>query len=192
MARLLYPIALLGALSGILLLASQGPGQAKIEPKADTPLQLELQPTEIVEGLPSRFRFHLVNRTDHDVQLPTPTIKCTGGINGRIDLQLEFHPLHPRNSLGSGSFCDGGVLKPPSILIQLQSWKIVKPGKAMILEAPRGYFFYSDGEPGKYDFWATYTPPFINQVDQQFLQNAGIDFPRKELVSARLTFEKKP
>ena len=191
-SRLLGPAALFGSASFFLSLASHSPGHANANPTADTPLQLELQSAEITAGMPSRFLFRLVNRTDHEVRLSNPAVACADGMNGTIGLRVEFHPLHPGDSTSGGGCVYDFFGEWPSILIRLQSWKTVKAGEAMALEVPRETFHYSDQKPGQYEFWATYTPPFIKKEDQKLLLNAGIDFPKGELVSTRLVFEKKP
>lgn len=190
-ARALCFTALFGVVSQLLLLARQNSGQAKAEPKADTPLQVELESTENTEGMPSRFLFRLVNRTNHDVQLPDPMMRCDGGIDGKITLQVSFRPLYSGDKmLGSGCAIDS-FDRPLSILVRLKNWKFLHAGEAMTFEVPSNVFF-SDQKPGTYEIWATYTPPAINREDQKFLRDAGIDSPQSELVSAHLTFEKKP
>jgi hypothetical protein len=50
---------------------------------------------------------------------------------------------------------------------------------------------YDDMGPGKYEFWAEYSPPAITPDDQKALKEAGIDFPSEPLKTMHLVYYKR-
>jgi hypothetical protein len=55
----------------------------------------------------------------------------------------------------------------------------------------RRRFRRKDSEPGKYEYWALYTPPYLTVDEKKTLHEMGIDFADSRLESKRLTFERE-
>jgi hypothetical protein len=103
--------------------------------------------------------------------------------SGSISFHLRFHAANPGTPPGGGQFCAGDLSgERPSTLARLKTWKV--------LHLPAALNSYDEGQPGNYDFWATYTPLFVERVDCDLLQGSGIYFPVYPLASRHLVFEK--
>jgi hypothetical protein len=150
-------------------------------------LELRLQPERVERGVPRAFSFLLVNKTDHDVRVPIPTVDCEDSFDGDIELRLRFTPLKP-GPLDEGRGCAHDREDWPPVMNRIKEWKIVHAGDALVLQADREHLFYDDSKPGTYEFWAVYSPPSIDPADQQKLQRSGIDFPQEKLRTRRLSF----
>ena len=174
--------------TGIALVMSANP-QAPA-PTA-SPLELQLQPETDDGSVPTAFIFLLVNRSDHDVRLPTPSIQCSDSFDGWISLRLEFKPLTP-GPAGGGGGCAGDTMNWPPVLERVKSWKVLGPGESLRLRADSSRLFYAADQPGTYEFCATYRPPSIKALDEGTLRAVGIDFPDRELSTQRLVFVKRP
>jgi len=152
-------------------------------------LELRLRPKTIKRGIPQGFTFQIVNRTKHDVRIPTPTIDCEDTFNGSIWLRLELTPALGMSGTGLG--CAADLQDWPPIVERIKKWKIVHPGDAVSLESDREHLFYDDKEPGNYEFSADYVPPYISPSDQNQLRALGIEFPHTPLATAHITFTKR-
>ena len=160
------------------------------DPPKQNSLQLIIEAQSISHGTPQMFTFKIVNNTDHDIYLPKPTVECSDSFDGTLLLNVKFTPLNPDDG-GRGGGCGGSSWGEwPSILVRLKSWQIISAGKSLTINANQSLFFYEDDKPGRYEFWATYKPAFVEKVDQELLFGIGIDFPRAELNSNHLTFDK--
>jgi hypothetical protein len=153
-------------------------------------LELRLQPETLKGGVPQAFRFELVNISDHDVWAPMPTVQCEDGFDGSIDLSLDFRPLDP-GPPGEGFGCAGDRLGWPSILDRVKEWKVLHAGEKLTLTADRAHLHYDSDRAGRYEFWASYSPPSVEPADQAILRQAGIDFPLGKLATQHLVFEKR-
>lgn len=169
-------------------------------------LEFRMLPEAMLEGLPQSFRFLLRNRTDHEIRVPVPAFKCGDPFNGAIELNLRFTPK-VRGSVSSvSSGCAGDRINWPPITQRIMEWQVLPAGYALILKVdPKGIVWkiapsvdapgfdsapehtvqrglrsyrYDDKQPGVYEFWATYSFPFLSDSDQTKLQQFGIDFPR--------------
>jgi len=126
------------------------------------------------------------------MRLPIPAVECSIRKTGRFHLEVNFTPLNPHGyGPGWGGGCGGGSYDGPSILGRVKAWKLLLSGESLSITANRERFYYDDREPGRYEFWATYTPPELNLRDQETLEAAGISFPRVELVTPHLAFYKE-
>jgi hypothetical protein len=152
-------------------------------------LELRLQPEAMDRGVPQEFSFLPVNHTDHDVRLPLPAIECSDSYNGEIRLHLVFTPLKGGPVGGGG--CAADRMDWPPIMERVREWRIVHPGETLTLKARHGQLHYDGQQPGRYEFWATYSPPSILPSDQEKLHAAGIDFARESLTTNHLTFIRK-
>ncbi|HEX4166541.1 MAG TPA: hypothetical protein VHZ55_13825 [Bryobacteraceae bacterium] len=141
--------------------------------------------------MPNGFNFSIVNATDHDVKLPSPTVECSDSFDGYVMLYLKYIPSDGLGPMDGGGCARDRFGKWPSILERIKTWQTLGAGEALILKGKREQFFYSDQRPGKYEFWASYTPPYVQDLDKQLLFGSGIDFPTSTVVSSRLSFERK-
>lgn len=67
----------------------------------------------------------------------------------------------------------------------------MNPGESLTVTADQEHLYYEAEEPGKYEFQAVYSPPYVAAIDQQPLRGSGIDFPSGDLRSEQLTFTKR-
>ena len=171
-----------------MTLVALGIKRQTLEPHGE--LDLYLHAEKVQKGVPQAFVFDLVNKTDHDVRLPIPSVQCEDGFDGSLYLNVDFKPLR-RGRPGEGYACVGDVLKWPPILDRIKDWRILHPGDRYSVAADRAHLMYADQELGRYEFWATYTPPYISKADEEVLRAMAIDFPDRELESGRVTFEKR-
>ena len=174
-------------------------------------LEFRILPEAVSKGMPQTFSFLLLNTTDHAVRIPVPAFKCGNTFNGSIQLNLRFTPKVPGSSSFSGSGCAGDRMNWPPIMERITEWQTVPAGYALVLKidpkkivwkvvsmvdgsylnsAPEHIvqsglqsYWYDDSQPGLYEFWATYSLPFISRSDQTKLQQLGIDFPRAAAAS---------
>src|SRR5262249_46209026 len=137
------------------------------------------------------FAFLLVNRSNHEVRVPTPAVQCEDSFDGSIELRLDFKPLAPGQS-GEGGGCAGDTMAWPPILERVKSWKVLRPGESVRLRAEHAHLFYDADKPGIYEFWATYRPPSIHRADQETLRAARIDFPDRQLSTQHVVFVRRP
>ncbi len=160
--------------------------QAKsTQPKPN--LELRLQPGQLINGIPESFTFVFVNISSDEIRMPLPS-KCIGSDNGTLLLSIEF--TAPGTS-GFGGGCGGGI-NGPKIPEKFKNWEILEPNKSLSISYSRQELFATQQAPGRYEFWAEYRPPEISADDQRALTEAGIDFPREQLVSRHLVFVRKP
>jgi hypothetical protein len=201
----------------IALASAQTPGLPR-----NGNLEFRLLPEAVLKGMPHSFIFLLRNKTDHDVRIPVPTYKCGDTFNGSIELNLRFTPKVPGSGSSVGSGCAGDRVNWPPITQRILKWQVLPAGHALVLKidpkdikwkiapsvenpgltsAPEHTVqqglrrsWHNDKQPGIYEFWATYSLPFISDTDQNKLEQLGIDFPRGAggafLSSAHVTFRK--
>jgi hypothetical protein len=195
------------ALVTALLAVAQGPDQ-----QTTANLEFRLQPEAILQGVPLAFRFLLVNNTGRNVRVPVPSFNCEDAYGGSISLRLHFTPLVPEPFTAFNCSGDGPFGVP--ITDRIKEWQIVAPGYALSLKVDRKHiawavvrrdgplpnaeehvvqpgmtpYFYDDSKPGTYEFWAIYTPPFVDTSDQRKLHEVGIDYPHAKLTTAHVTF----
>jgi hypothetical protein len=78
---------------------------------ADTPNQVGLglliEAQSISGGTPQAFAFSILNKTDHDIHLPNPTIDCLDPFDGMVSLNVKFHCLTPGDEMGEGVVVQG-------------------------------------------------------------------------------------
>ena len=156
-----------------------------------SPLELRLEPEESDGGVPTAFAFLLVNRSDHEVRVPTPAVQCEDSFDGSIELRLDFRPLVP-GAPGEGGGCAGDTMNWPPILERVKSWKVLKPRESLQVRGDHARLFYDADKPGIYEFWATYRPPSVNRADQETLRAVGVDFPDRRLSTQHVVFVKRP
>jgi hypothetical protein len=156
-----------------------------------SPLELQLQP-EASESVPAAFAFLLVNRSDHEVRVPTPSIDCENSFNGAIWLHVQFRPLVPGPPDEDGFGCASDSMDWPAILERVKAWKVLGPGESLRLRADREHLHYEGDKAGTYEFWATYRPPSVQLLDQGTLWAVGLDFPSRGLDTQHLVFVKRP
>jgi hypothetical protein len=195
------------ALATALLAVAQGPDR---QPTGN--LELSLHAEAILQGVPQAFQFLLVNNTGHSVRVPVPSFNCEDAYGGSISLRLHFTPLVPGPSTAFNCSGDGPFGVP--ITVRIKEWQIVAPGYALSLKVDRKHiawavvhrdgplpnaeehavqpgmtpYLYDGSNPGTYEFWAIYTPPFVNTSDQKVLQEIGVDYPRAKLTTVHVSF----
>lgn len=147
-------------------------------------LELHLQARVSADGIPQALNASIVNVSNHDVHLPTPSIMCGDVVYGTFRLNLNFKPLGGEESnIGSGCFNDYSY---SPIRNRIKTWKVLRPGESLELMDDR----LPTQVPGSYDYWASYLPPGMPKTDAQLLQNDGIDFPRTSLQSSHVQYVK--
>jgi hypothetical protein len=119
---------------------------AQVPDQAAGHLELQIQPENFEQGVPQAFTFLIVNKTNHDVRIPVPTIQCEDSFNGDILLRLRFTPLKPEPAEGHACALDNEIWPP--ILDRIQEWKIVPSGDTLKLNADREHLFYDASKPG--------------------------------------------
>jgi hypothetical protein len=175
------------------VIASVGLGAAQApSAKPTSNLELRLHAKAMQHGVPQAFTFLLVNRSDHNVRVPMPSVGCENAFAGALQLRLHFVPLKPvaPSGLGHGCACDTGNWPP--ILERVAAWQVLHAGESLSLGAGKSQLYYETDLSGSYEFWVEYAPPVITADDQQTLQQAGIDVPHGPLTSPYLKFERKP
>jgi hypothetical protein len=165
--------------------------QVNPETKRDN-LELRLEAVNIQGGIPQRFIFLLINKSDHDIRVPTPVIECEDPVDdGSFWLKVNFRPSRPgENGIGYG--CANDRTDKRAILDRVKTWKSLRPGESIVLKVARERLQYSDMEPGTYEFWAHYFPPAMTPSDRKVLSRTGMDFPHSQLTTTLLTFVKNP
>ena len=177
------------ALSTFLLFSLILQGQSSGIQKSS--LELHLTAHQLINGVPDKFSFVVVNVSDHEVRVPSMS-PCMGGrYSGTLVLNLEFQPSGPPTP-GKGGGCGGGVggSHMPGILEQAKSWRGLQPGESLTKTYKRSELFVYEEGRGAYDFWAEYGPPALTAEDIAALEQAGIDFPRQVLRSSHLRFHR--
>jgi hypothetical protein len=165
--------------------------QGNPETKRDN-LELRLEAEDIQGSIPQGFIFLLVNKSDHDIRVPTPAIECEDPAgDGSFSLKVNFRPSRP-NENGIGFGCTNDRTDKRSILDRVKTWKNLRPGESIVLKVARERLHYSYKEPGTYEFRAYYFPPAMTPSDRKVLSQTGIDFPHSRLTTTRVTFVKNP
>jgi hypothetical protein len=118
-------------------------------------------------------------------------VGCSNSFSGVVSLQYKFTPLEPKPP-GGGWGCAADTFSWPPILERVEKWTLLHPAGKITLKGDRAALHCEEDDPGEYEFWAEYGPPFVSPEDQKTLQDAGIDFPRGELTTQRIVFTKKP
>ena len=154
------------------------------------PLELRIEAEHAEKGVPAAFTVMLENRSDHDIRLPMPATDCASPFMGAIGVSFHFTPLRP-DRLGQGHGCAGDTFDWPPILERVKNWKVLSPGDSLSIQQTASQIFCECNAPGKYEFWAGYTPPSLSEEDQAILREAGIEFPHQALESVHITYEKK-
>ncbi len=175
-----YGLEIAGAALATTLIAGTSPQAPGAQQSGN--MELRLQADAVERRVPQGFTFLLVNRTDHDVRVPMPTVGCNDSFNGEINLKLVFTPLKP-GQLGVGGGCACDTFDWPPIMDRIKSWRILRAAETISLKATRNQLHYDGQQPGKYEFWGTYSPPYIDPSSQKTLQEAGVDFPRQVLTT---------
>jgi hypothetical protein len=148
-------------------------------------LELRLQPESVRSNIPQAFTVLIVNRSDHDMRIPMPSLECGDVAHGTVGLRLHVKPLHSGPiEPTQGCFKDFGY---QPILDRVKEWKVLRPEESVSLGTINDRVI----APGAYEYWAYYYPPGMPKADEDLLQKAGIDFPRNELESAHVKFVKK-
>ena len=147
-----------------------------------TVLELRLQPESVQKHIPQAFTVLIVNKSDHEVRLPMPSLACGDVPHGTVRLHVKFKPFK-----GGGSALDSGCIKDfgyQTILDRLKQWKVLGPGESLVLMS-NGILAH---DSGVYEYWASYIPPGMPKADEEVLQNVRVDFPKSELESTHVSF----
>src|SRR5581483_5525373 len=108
-------------------------------------IELRLEPSQIINGVPEKFSFVFLNLSDHRVSIPVVS-PCRAGTSGVLILNLNFSPALP-NTSGRGGGCGGSNSHPPSILEQAKMWKTLEPGDSLTLTYRRSELFVFEEAP---------------------------------------------
>jgi hypothetical protein len=135
-------------------------------------LEFTIHPEAVENGVPQAFTFSLVNRSDHDIRVPMPTVSCEDSFDGSAYIRLDFRPLKGQTE-GEGRGCAGDTLQWPRILERVKKWKLLRAGEGLGWMAGRDRLYYQDKQPGIYEFWAEYSPPRSNVRTRRYCNNRG-------------------
>ena len=158
---------------------------------APVTLEMRLEPENFQNGLPQAFRFSLVNRSSHDVRVPTPALECGAAYTGDIWLRVHFTPVQSARP-GVGHGCAADKYDWPEITERVKIWKTLHPGEALELVGEAHELFLEYRDAGYYECWADYDPPSVSAEELVALKRAGIDIPLEKLSSNHVTFVKRP
>jgi hypothetical protein len=161
---------------------------AQTSARKESDVELRLEPSHVINGVPDTFSFVFVNVGDHEIRIP-PVSPCVGRHSGTLRLKLDFLPVGPPAD-GAGGGCGGGVSHPPPILEQAKSWRMLQPGKSLTVRYKRSELFVFEQHSGAYDFSGEYDPPRLTADESATLEHAGIDFPREPLQTTHLRFNR--
>lgn len=172
-----------------MLLLSSFMVPAQVSARKQSNVELRIEPSELINGVPGTISFVFVNIADHEVRIP-PVSPCipAGRYAGAVKLGFGFAPLRPSTTGGKGGGCGGGASHPPDILEQAKSWRRLKPGASFIVSYKRTELFVYEQASGSYEFWGEYQPPTLTAEDITALEHSDIDFARKALSSPHLRF----
>jgi hypothetical protein len=131
-------------------------------------LQLILQSDTLSNGLPRGFTVLLLNRSDHDMRVPTPAVNCQGAYTGVMAMSFHFKPLKPTRSNGLGYGCASDKYNWPPVLERVQEWTVLHPGMSLSVRDTPGQMHCECNVPGEYEFWAGYLPPNISPRTKRF------------------------
>ncbi len=145
-------------------------------------LELRLESELNQDKTPQTLTVLIVNKGDHDVRLPVPSIACDDIPYGTVALHFRFKPIMKSTNLLEGGCINDYGYTP--ILDRLKGWKVLGPGESLSLMTK--HVLAQDA--GAYEYWASYIFPGMPQADEDVLQNAGIDFPKSTLESSHLSF----
>jgi len=151
-------------------------------------LELRLLPGEMVNGVPQTFTFELINVSHHNVWVADPAVQCDDSYDGSLSLRVKFTPLHPPGS-ETGGGCAADRFNDPPILERAREWKLLPPGERIEKTAYFAELHYEVRQSGTYEFWAEYSPAYVQPADQQILRERGIDFPLEQLTTLHLAFK---
>jgi hypothetical protein len=153
-------------------------------------MELRIQAQDVSSGLPAGFSFQLVNTSDHDILLPSPSIACEDPtMDGQIILKTEFTPRDP-NAPRQFSSCTNDNMNHLPIFQRIKSWKTLHPGESLSLSASRKRLGDQLQEAGSYDFWAIYFPAAMERDERESLLRQGIQIAQKMAVSNHIIFSK--
>lgn len=168
------------ALFSLPLLCSLARPQTQPAAAHNLEITLTASPLEI-SGLPSELTLTVTNITDHDVLLPSPHQDCGDVSNGTVDIGMNYRPNPGGNSSVIGHGCIADYFQLPNILERAKAWRTLRPGQSLALvsnvRSQVSLAFRGPPRPGRYDFDATYTPPYLSDDDKRALKNTGFDFP---------------
>ena len=172
-----------------LLWVPQSTELLRVTPTVPGNLELRLQPEAIYDGVPGAFTFWLINRSDHDVRVPMPSVECGNGYNGAVWLRVRFKPMVP----GPAAVMHGCILDSfrQDVLDRASKWKVLHSQGAMQLHAKTGELYLNEEAAGTYELWADYQAPAVSEQEAQTLRRAGIDFPHGDLSSPHFIFKKR-
>jgi hypothetical protein len=151
-------------------------------------LELRLEAQSAQRNIPEAFTILIVNKADHEVRLPIPSVGSGDVPHGTVWLRVNFVPQK------------GGTLPEPQvggikdffyqpIVERIKGWKVLRPGESLTLATINDRVLAP--EAGSYDYWAHYYPPGMSEADQEWLRKAGIEYPKEELDSAHVKFVKR-
>jgi hypothetical protein len=164
---------------------------AQDAPVPPSELELVLQPDAPSKGLPRGFTVLLLNKSDHDIRVPTPVVDCQAAYSGVMGVSFRFTPLRPARPNSHGYGCASDRFNWPPILERAKEWTVLHPRMSISVRETLEQMHCECTVPGRYEFWAGYLPPDISPEDKETLTKAGIDFPHAPLESAHVTYVKK-
>ena len=158
-------------------------GSAQVSASDETSaLALRIEPKPGPSEIFRNFTILIVNNSNHDVRLPMPNPECADVPYGTVKFHVNLKPpLAGIRKLESSCFSDYGYTP---ILDRIKAWRVLRPGQSLVLKNAS----VPTQNDGKYEVWASYSPPGVPTQDEVILVKAGVDFPRCSLESSHLSF----
>ena len=158
---------------------------------ASQSLQIRIRAGDIRGGIPTKFTLTIINKSDHDLVIPEPTVDCGDLFRGTVSVEVDFTPRHPSpESIGHGHGCGKGISDWPTILDRIKEWRTLRPGESLVVEESSTNWLFDFDQPGRYKVWGQYEPPEVSPRDREVLRRSGIDFPQVKIISHSLLFNK--
>jgi hypothetical protein len=141
-------------------------------------------------GLPHLLTLKITNITRHDILIPTPT-NCSDGMYGTLFFSIDIQRKTGPAPLGMGCVADYNFTNV-SISDRIKKWKRLLPGQSLVFNknvtAEIGAILRGPPEPGRYEFRASYEPPWISEHDKILLTTVRIGFPHDTMRTPSQAF----
>jgi len=182
-----YPLALLlygatiGSIGSILGMAQTG-GVA-VSDSVRFEVTAEVAASD-VEDHPSAIRVELKNVGNSPVDLPMPSMECSGPA-GAIVFQFRYEPLN--GGLGKGFGCASSLLDGGPFLERVRTeWLRLDPGEYLTFTVNTRRYF-NDLGPGHVEYWVEYLPPSLSAQEKLKLRQGGYHFPERLTATSHTT-----
>jgi hypothetical protein len=176
------------SMGALLCMPGRAAAQQKPAPMSLAQLELTMDvATTTSEGLPAALRFTLKNSGYTALDIPLPSLDCSG-INGSIRVRVAVHHEGPETS-GRGHACMIGTDHEPPLADRVKTqWFHLLPGESLTLTGDRRRLVDKADGPATYEFWAEYEPPPLTPADRDRLAQDGYIVPSVSIDSDHLSY----